>query len=148
MILNIFLIILIITAFNTHELGSYKNIISTDFPNKTYKYTDNSYKYNFKNKNSDYKELKIYGPFSVEDKTIAAELLSKILCNNSSKKSIRNLFETEADKNNLPEGIIYSYEVIKAGNRLRDNLDMNCDLNLIKESIKQKIFNDSFKVNK
>ena len=71
------------------------------------------------------KDLKIYGPFSYKDKVRASQIYSKILCQETDKILIKELIEKSNLENNLPVGIEFSYEVLKASNKFSPPLDTN-----------------------
>ena len=134
-------ILLISSIFYPSQLNFNENIANKES-------NENIYKFNLKNKGKNYRELKIYGPFSFEDKILAAELLASILCKNNEKESTRYIFEFKAKEKNLPNGITNSYEVIKAGNLLNNYLESKCETDQISLKIKKEIYDASFKFNK
>lgn len=141
MFLNILFILLISSIFYPSQLNFNENIVNKES-------NENIYKFNLKNKGKNYRELKIYGPFSFNDKILAAELLAKILCKNDEKEFTRYIFEFKAKEKNLPNGITNSYEVIKAGNLLNNYLESKCETDQINQRIKKEIYDNSFKFNK
>ena len=141
MFLNFMFILLISSIFYPSQLNFNENIANKES-------NENIYKFNLKNKGKNYRELKIYGPFSFEDKILAAELLASILCKNNEKESTRYIFEFKAKEKNLPNGITNSYEVIKAGNLLNNYLESKCETDQISLKIKKEIYDASFKFNK
>tara|TARA_A100001388_G_scaffold277543_1_gene269385 strand:+ start:3005 stop:3430 length:426 start_codon:yes stop_codon:yes gene_type:complete len=94
------------------------------------------------------KDLKIYGPFSYEDKVRASQIYSKILCKETDKVLIKKSIEKSNLENNLPLGIEFSFEVLKASNKLKKFYKDNECKNLeIEEDMKKEIFEKSFKFN-
>ena len=94
------------------------------------------------------KDLKIYGPFSYNDKVKASLIYSKILCEENDKVLIKKLIEKSNLENNLPLGIEFSFEVLKASNKLKKLYKNNECTNLeIGEDMQKDIFENSFKFN-
>ena len=94
------------------------------------------------------KDLKIYGPFSYNDKVKASLIYSKILCEENDKVLIKKLIEKSNLENNLPLGIEFSFEVLKASNKLKKLYKNNeCNNLEIGEDMQKDIFENSFKFN-
>lgn len=95
------------------------------------------------------KDLKIYGPFFYKDKVRASQIYSKILCKENDKFLIQRLIQKANLENNLPLGIEFSFEVLKASNELKKFYkDTECNDLVIGEDKQKEIFEDSFKLNK
>ena len=94
------------------------------------------------------KDLRIYGPFSYGDKVRASQIYSKILCKETDKFLIKKSIEKSNLENNLPLGIEFSFEVLKASNKLKNFYEDNECINLeIDEDTIKEIFEKSFKFN-
>tara|TARA_Y100000994_G_C15296009_1_gene277473 strand:+ start:35 stop:466 length:432 start_codon:yes stop_codon:yes gene_type:complete len=103
----------------------------------------------FESYNKATKDLKIYGPFSYKDKVRASQIYSKILCKETDKVLIKDLIEKSNLENNLPKGIEFSFEVLKASNKLKKFYKNEECINLvIDENMKKEIFENSFNFNK
>ena len=94
------------------------------------------------------KDLTIYGPFSYKDKVKASLIYSKILCKETDKVLIKKLIEKSNRENNLPSGIEFSFEVLKASNELKKFYKNNECINMeISGDMQKEIFENSFKYN-
>ena len=120
-----------------------KNFNKTNFKNS---FTSSKQIDNYKKAT---KDLKIYGPFSYKDKVKASQIYSKILCKETDKVLIKKLIEKSNLENNLPVGIEFSFEVLKASNKLKKLYENKDCINLeIDKNMQKEIFEKSFKFNK
>tara|TARA_A100000164_G_C21921537_1_gene780945 strand:+ start:829 stop:1260 length:432 start_codon:yes stop_codon:yes gene_type:complete len=95
------------------------------------------------------KDLTIYGPFSYKDKVKASIIYSKILCKETDKVLINKLIKKSNLENNLPNGIEFSFEVLKASNELKKFYKNNECINIeMNKDFQKEIFERSFIFNK
>ncbi len=140
--------LLVILLFTLVNLGCYKKENNLDsFSSSKMEFM--SYK-NCPNNNEGCLENfpEVISPFVFEDKSKTALIIGKYFClsKNYKLKNIKEMAKEELTKQNIDLGILNSYEVLLAANKIANLLDKNCSLNIIDNEDIEKIFKNQFKI--